>query len=149
MATTHEQQRRILINVAYSLQYSLKDQIKPKHLASRFYFYFFFFTLLCFKVFCIHILLPQIIIYFWFLQNFFFICCSAKLAPMCGLWKTLDYSHYYIHLALDLVNKKGITVRTVLMFTSEANAIMDRHTGNVISKELLWWFFTLKVLNLF
>lgn len=41
MATTHEQQRRILINVAYSLQYSLKDQIKPKHLASRFYFYFF------------------------------------------------------------------------------------------------------------
>lgn len=42
-----------------------------------------------------------------------------------------------IHLALDLVNKKGITVRTVLMFTSEANAIMDRHTDNVISKELL------------
>lgn len=46
MATTHEQQRRILINVAYSLQYSLKDQIKPKHLASRFYFYFFYFIML-------------------------------------------------------------------------------------------------------
>lgn len=40
MATTHEQQRRILINVAYSLQYSLKDQIKPKHLASRFFVFF-------------------------------------------------------------------------------------------------------------
>lgn len=36
----------ILINVAYSLQYSLKDQIKPKHLASRFYFYFFYFIML-------------------------------------------------------------------------------------------------------
>lgn len=39
MATTHEQLCRILISVAYSLQYSLKDQIKPKHLASRFYFF--------------------------------------------------------------------------------------------------------------
>lgn len=46
MATTHEQQRRILINVAYSLQYSLKDQIKPKHLASRFYFYLFFYFIM-------------------------------------------------------------------------------------------------------
>lgn len=147
MATTHEQQRRILINVAYSLQYSLKDQIKPKHLASRFYFYFFL----------LYYASKYFAYTFYFLKSLyisdffriFFICCSAKLAPMCGLWKTLDYSHYYIHLALDLVNKKGITVRTVLMFTSEANAIMDRHTGNVISKELLWWFFTLKVLNLF
>lgn len=43
MATTHERQCRILINVAYSLQYSLKD---PKHLASRFYFYFFYFIML-------------------------------------------------------------------------------------------------------
>lgn len=46
MATTHERQCQILINVAYSLQYSLKDQIKPKHLASRFYFYFFYFIML-------------------------------------------------------------------------------------------------------
>lgn len=41
MATTHEQLCRILISVAYSLQYSLKDQIKPKHLASRFFFLVF------------------------------------------------------------------------------------------------------------
>lgn len=87
MATTHEQQRRILINVAYSLQYSLKDQIKPKHLASRFYFYFFF-TLLCFKVFCIHILLPQIIIYFWFLQNFFFCILFCKIGS--HVWPLTD-----------------------------------------------------------
>lgn len=77
----------ILINVAYSLQYSLKDQIKPKHLASRFYFYFFF-TLLCFKVFCIHILLPQIIIYFWFLQNFFFYMLFCKIGS--HVWPLKD-----------------------------------------------------------
>lgn len=148
MATTHEQQRRILINVAYSLQYSLKDQIKPKHLASRFYFYLFFYFIMLQSILHTHFTSSNHYI-FLISSEFFFLCCSAKLAPMCGLWKTLDYSHYYIHLALDLVNKKGITVRTVLMFTSEANAIMDRHTGNVISKELLWWFFTLKVLNLF
>lgn len=148
MATTHEQQRRILINVAYSLQYSLKDQIKPKHLASRFYFYLFFYFIMLQSILHTHFTSSNHYI-FLISSEFFFLCCSAKLAPMCGLWKTLDYFHYYIHLALDLVNKKGITVRTVLMFTSEANAIMDRHTGNVISKELLWWFFTLKVLNLF
>lgn len=149
MATTHEQLCRILISVAYSLQYSLKDQIKPKHLAEHVFIFIYFYFIMLQSILHTRFTSSNHYIYFWFLQNFFFICCSAKLAPMCGLWKTLDYSHYYIHLALDLVNKKGITVRTVLMFTSEANAIMDRHTGNVISKELLWWFFTLKVLNLF
>lgn len=54
------------------------------------------------------------------------------------VWPLKDVGLFsLLHTSLDLVNKKGITVRTVLMFTSEANAIMDRHTGNVISKELL------------
>lgn len=87
MATTHEQLCRILISVAYSLQYSLKDQIKPKHLASRFYFYFFF-TLSCFKVFCIHVLLPQIIIYISDFFRIFFFMLFCKIGS--HVWPLKD-----------------------------------------------------------
>lgn len=147
MATTHEQQCQILINVAYSLQYSLKDQIKPKHLASR--FYFFFFTLLCFKVFCIHTLLPQIIIYFWFLQNFFFCILFCKIGS--HVWPLTDVGLFsLLHTSsFGSGEQKGGYCENSFNVHVWRNAIMDRHTGNVLSKELLWWIFTLKVLNLF
>lgn len=106
MATTHEQQRRILINVAYSLQYSLKDQIKPKHLASRFYFYFFFYFIMLQSILHTHFTSSNHYI-FLISSEFFFLCCSAKLAPMCGLWKTLDYSHYYNTSSFGSGEQKG------------------------------------------
>lgn len=81
----------------------IKDQIKLKHLASYFHLFLPEYASNYFS--CIHILLPQIIINCLFSsEKCFSICCYAKLAPTCGLWQTLDNSHYYIHLALDLMN---------------------------------------------
>lgn len=148
MATTHEQLCRILISVAYSLQYSLKDQIKPKHLASRFYFYFFYFIMLQ-SILHTRFTSSNHYIYFWFLQNFFFCILFCKIGS--HVWPLADVGLFsLLHTSsFGSGEQKGGYCENSFNVHVWRNAIMDRHTGNVLSKELLWWIFTLKVLNLF
>lgn len=148
MATTHEQLCRILISVAYSLQYSLKDQIKPKHLASRFYFFLLYHASKYFA-YTFYFLKSLYIVYFWFLQNFFFCILFCKIGS--HVWPLTDVGLFsLLHTSsFGSGEQKGGYCENSFNVHVWRNAIMDRHTGNVLSKELLWWIFTLKVLNLF
>lgn len=116
--------------------YPFRIKIKPKHLASYFHFYFYLNMLQ--TILHTHFTTSNRYIWSIFFRKMFFYMLLCK-----WLWSLTDVGQFSLLHSSSFGSSelKGGYCENNLNIHVWTKAMMDRHTGNVIPKELLWWDF--------